>query len=66
MVYTVTMTNKRVSIDLTVQELAAADAMATLDGTTRKEWIENAVREAIKQRAAEYVATLQAIASPAK
>ena len=66
MVYTIIMTNKRISIDLTVQEVAAADAMATLDGMNRKEWIEAQVRDALKRRAHEYLATLQSISTPAK
>jgi len=53
------MKNKRISIDLAVEEVAAADAMATLDGMNRKEWIEEKVRNAIKGRASEYLATLQ-------
>ena len=60
------MKTKRISIDLTIYEVAAADAMATLDGMNRKEWIEAQVREALKRRADEYVATLQAISAPAK
>lgn len=59
MVYTVNMKRKRISIDLTVDEVAAADAMATLDGMNRKEWIEGKVRDAIKSRASEYLTTLQ-------
>ena len=59
MAYTVSMKNKRISIDLTVNEVAAADAMATLDGMNRKEWIEARIRDAISLRASEYLATLQ-------
>lgn len=53
------MTTKRISIDLTLEEMAAADAIATLNNTNRKNWIENLVHEAIQQRITEYLETFK-------